>query len=106
MLAAMREPFDRARTDRRRSDPRLSAARPGARRALLLGALLGALGLACGEEVFVGRWVLRSSPADAGVTGDAGAADNPQSVNAEHARQRERARENAKPAPHDDDKRH
>jgi len=62
--------------------------------------------LACGEEVLVGRWVLRSSAADAGVEVDASAADNPQSVNAERARQDERERENAKPGSHDADKRH
>lgn len=73
---------------------------------LMLAALVGVGALACGEEVLVGRWVLRSSPADAGVEADASASDNPQSLNAERARARERARENGKPSPHDADKRH
>lgn len=91
--------------------------RPGANRSrgarvaptTLVVAVALALGaLACGEEVLVGRWVLRSSPADAGVEADASVPDNPQSVNAERARDRERNRDNAKPSPHDDDadKRH
>ena len=99
--APMRELFVRAQSARPRWDRRR-----GVPRTLVLAALVAVSGLACGEEVLVGRWVLRSSPADAGVEADASAADNPQSINAERARERERDRENAKPGPHDADKRH
>ena len=97
----MRELFDRALMGRR-----LPERLRGGRRALVLGVLFAASGLACGEEVLVGRWVLRSSPADAGLEGDGGSPDNPQSENAERARQHERARDGNKPAPHDGDKKH
>ena len=97
----MRELFDRAESRRRRLERRRSARQP-----LVLAMLVGAGALACGEEVLVGRWVLRSSPADAGVEADASASDNPQSVNAERARQDERDRDNPKPGSHDADKRH
>jgi hypothetical protein len=68
--------------------------------------LLALCAPACGEEVLVGRWVLRSSAVDAGVEADASAPDNPQSVNAERARDHERDRDNGKPSQHDADKRH
>lgn len=97
----MRQLFVRPEAARLRSDRRR-----GARHTLALAVLAGMSALACGEEVLVGRWVLRSSPADAGVEADASAPDNPQSVNAERARDRERDRENVKPSPHDADKRH
>ena len=93
----MRELFDRPGSGHRR--------RHGARQPLVLALLLATGALACGEEVLVGRWVLRSSAADAGVEADASVSDNPQSVNAERARQDERERENTKPG-HDADKRH
>jgi hypothetical protein len=99
MLAAMRELFVRPEASRSRW---ARVAPP----TLVVVMLLTVGGLACGEEVLVGRWVLRSSPADAGVEADASAPDNPQSVNAERARERERNRENEKPSPHDADKRH
>ena len=83
-----------------------SGRRRGGRQTLVLAVLAAMSALACGEEVLVGRWVLRSSPADAGVEADASASDNPQSVNAERARERERDRDNVKPSPHDADKRH
>lgn len=69
--------------------------------AFLLGMLSAAGALGCGEEVLLGRWVLRSSPVDAGLAGDAGPPDNPQSVNAERARQHAHDRETNKNDPHD-----
>jgi len=68
--------------------------------ALLLG-VVSALGLGCGEDVLVGRWLLRSSTADAGFEADAGPGNNPQSFNAEQARQHERERDANKNDTHD-----
>ena len=59
--------------------------------------------LACGEDVLVGRWLLRSSATDAGLAGDA-AADagaNPQALNAQRAREHARERESNKDDAHD-----
>jgi hypothetical protein len=85
MIAPMRRYFDRPRR---------------ASIALLLG-IGGASGLACGEDVLVGRWLLRSSTADAGFEADAGPSNNPQSFNAEQARQHERERDANKNDTHD-----
>lgn len=60
--------------------------------------LLCSGGLACGQDVMVGRWVLRSTGVDAGVEFDAGSVDNPQSVAAQAAREHLREHEDK---PHD-----
>lgn len=69
--------------------------------AFLLGIACGAGTIACGEDVLVGRFLLRSSVTDAGVDGDAGPPDNLQSFNAERAREHARDRETNKDDPHD-----
>lgn len=60
-------------------------------------------GLACGEDVLVGRWLLRSNVGDAGPGGDAGAdaGGNPQAINAQRAREHARSREADKNDSHD-----
>ncbi|HWO09071.1 MAG TPA: hypothetical protein VNN80_06315 [Polyangiaceae bacterium] len=63
-------------------------------------------GLACGEDVLVGRWLLRSNVGDAGPGGDAGAdaGGNPQALNAQRAREHARHLESDKNDPHDSDR--
>lgn len=72
--------------------PRSPEIRPALAVAL---ALVSCAALGCGEEVLVGRWVLRSSATDAGLA-DAGAAQNPQSFHAERARERARSHDESK----------